>query len=51
MKKTERIARSTGSAVAIGHDRTVTIDVLLEIVPEMEGKGIEFVFLSELIEA
>jgi len=49
MLETERIARKKGSAIAIGHDRAVTIEALNEIVPEMKEKGIKFVKLSEII--
>ena len=47
--KLENIARSKGKAVGIGHDRSVTIDVLGEVMPEMEKKGIKFITLTDLI--
>ncbi len=49
MKKLEQTAFAGGSAVGIGHDRSVTIDVLREIVPEMKENGIRFVYLSEIV--
>ncbi|MCK4851767.1 MAG: divergent polysaccharide deacetylase family protein [Candidatus Omnitrophica bacterium] len=48
MEKAVETARLNGSAVAIGHDRSVTVETLQEIVPRMEEKGIQFVTLSEL---
>jgi len=49
MKKAEKQARINGSAVAIGHDRALTIETLRNIIPVMKEKGIRFVHLSELI--
>ncbi len=45
----ERMALAGGRAVAIGHDRGVTIDVLRRAIPKMREKGIRFVVLSELM--
>lgn len=45
MKKAEK----TGRAIAIGHDRTVTLQVLREEMPKMAKKGYTFVFVSELL--
>ena len=50
MEKLEQTAFTDGSAVGIGHDRGVTIDVLREVVPKMKEKGIKFVYLSEMVE-
>lgn len=44
-----RKARVSGAAVGIGHDRTVTISVLNEMIPELMEEGYEFVNLSEII--
>ncbi|MFH1877344.1 MAG: divergent polysaccharide deacetylase family protein [Candidatus Omnitrophota bacterium] len=38
-----------GMAVGIGHDRTLTIEALVEAVPEIRARGIRFVELSELM--
>jgi polysaccharide deacetylase 2 family uncharacterized protein YibQ len=43
------IALRKGSAVAIGHDRSLTVKTLKEIGPELKAKGIKFVRLSELV--
>jgi len=50
VKKAEKKALTDGSVVAIGHDRKMTIDVLRELIPGMEDRGIRFVRLSELVE-
>ncbi len=49
MEKLVRIARKNGYAVGIGHDRTVTVNILADIIPEIKKKGVRFVTLSELI--
>jgi polysaccharide deacetylase 2 family uncharacterized protein YibQ len=49
LKKAEKIARQHGEAVAIGHDRGLTVQVLKEAVPEMKENGLRFVFLSEVV--
>ncbi|MEA3489112.1 MAG: divergent polysaccharide deacetylase family protein [Candidatus Omnitrophota bacterium] len=49
MEKLERLALANGKALAIGHDRAVTIEVLREVVPKMSEKGIRFVTLSDYI--
>ena len=41
-------ALRTRWAVGVGHDRTQTLQVLKEMIPELKKKGIKFVFLSEL---
>ena len=49
LKKAEKIAHENGEAVAIGHDRVLTVQVLKEAVPEMKKNGIRFIFLSEIV--
>jgi polysaccharide deacetylase 2 family uncharacterized protein YibQ len=44
------IARKRGKAIAIGHPYPETIQALKESVPELEGKGVRVVRLSELVE-
>jgi polysaccharide deacetylase 2 family uncharacterized protein YibQ len=44
-----RTARRTGSAIAIGHPYTETIDVLLETVPLLKESGIEVVSITDLM--
>lgn len=43
------LARRNGSAVAIGHDRKNTLEVLRQVMPEAAREGYRFVNLSELI--
>ena len=45
----ERIAARRGQAIAIGHPRPQTIQVLRERLPGMERKGYRLVFLSDLV--
>jgi len=47
--KTLTLARRNGSAVAIGHDRKVTLEVLRQLMPEAVKEGYRFVRLSELV--
>ncbi len=44
-----RTARRDGSAIAIGHPYTETIDVLLETVPHLRESGIEVVSIADLM--
>jgi len=49
MEKAGEIARLKGDVVAIGHDRSVTIEVLRKVIPRMQKEGIRFVSLSEIV--
>ncbi len=49
LREVERIARKTGSAVAIGHPKLVTIDGLNKWIPTLEKKGFRLVKLSKAI--
>ena len=42
-------AKLYGSAVGIGHDRKITLEVLRVIMPQLEKEGYRFVPLSELV--
>jgi len=42
-------AKLYGSAVGIGHDRKVTLEVLNTAMPELEKEGYKFVFVSDLV--
>jgi polysaccharide deacetylase 2 family uncharacterized protein YibQ len=44
-----RIARQSGYAIGIGHDRPKTLDVLAKLVPELKKRGFKFVYVSELV--
>lgn len=49
IEKAAEIARVNGYSVAIGHDKSVTVETLAEIAPRMREEGIKFVKLSEII--
>jgi len=42
-------AAKYGSAIGIGHDRKVTLEVLKEVIPRLEKEGYKIVRLSELV--
>lgn len=54
LKKLGEIAQKEGYAVAIGHvgpeGGVVTASAIREMIPQLEAMGIEFVFLSQLME-
>jgi polysaccharide deacetylase 2 family uncharacterized protein YibQ len=50
MDNLEKIAARRGEAIAIGHPRPHTLQVLKERIPALRKKGYELVFLSELVE-
>lgn len=50
LAQTERTARRTGSAIAIGHPKKNTMQALRQWIPTLEKKGFELVPLSELIQ-
>jgi hypothetical protein len=41
-------AKRNGFAVGIGHDRTTTMQVLKEVLPELKNQGFRLVLVSEL---
>ena len=44
------MALRNGDAIAIGHARMNTAKAIKEIIPELEAKGVEFVFVTELLQ-
>jgi uncharacterized protein len=44
-----RLAKKKGWAVAIGHDRTLTLQVIQEQVPSLRAQGLEFVTVKDII--
>lgn len=49
LRDLEALARSRGWAAAIGHPRRETIAALRREMPAMRARGIEFVFISDLV--
>ena len=51
LERAERLAREQGICVAIGHPHTATLDVLAEMLPEVEARGVRLVSASEIARA
>lgn len=49
IKKLAEIAKEKGSAVGIGHDKRLTLEVIKESIPDMERENIKIVPLKELV--
>lgn len=49
LRQAERIARTHGSAVVIGHPKTDTLSVLAKWLPDAAARGVEIVPMSALI--
>ena len=47
--ETADLAESTGWAVGVGHDKSVTIKVLAKVIPRLREAGFQFVYVSELV--
>ncbi len=47
--ETRRIAFKKGRAIAVCHDRRITIGVLAEMMPRLASDGIRFVYLSDMV--
>lgn len=46
----ESVARERGSAIGIGHPTPETLLELAALLPDLEARGVELVFVSELVE-
>ena len=44
-----KIARQTGYAIGIGHDRPKTLEILTKAVQDLRKRGFKFVYVSELV--
>lgn len=44
-----KIAKQSGCAIGIGHDRQKTLEVLVKAIPELKKRGYRFVGVSELV--
>jgi len=42
-------AKQKGEAIGVGHDRILTLKIIKDSIADIEEEGIEFVFLSELV--
>ena len=51
LEHAERLAREQGMCVAIGHPHAVTLDVLSEMLPEVEARGVRLVSASDIARA
>ena len=47
--RTAKIAERTGFAIAIGHYKKYTLEVIAEEIPKLEKQGFQFVKLSDLM--
>jgi hypothetical protein len=45
----QKYALKHGSAVVIGHDKKITLQAILEMVPELEAAGIKLVYARDLV--
>ncbi len=50
LERAERLAREQGWCVAIGHPHPATLEVLAEMLPEVEARGIRLVSASEIVQ-
>ncbi len=51
IKRLENVARKKGSAVAIGHYRKNTLEVLAREIPRLEAQGFEIISLREMVKS
>ncbi|MFH1798939.1 MAG: divergent polysaccharide deacetylase family protein [Candidatus Omnitrophota bacterium] len=49
MEEAVRMAFAKGRVVVIGHDRSITVEVLKEIVPRLKKQGVKFTTLSTIL--
>jgi len=49
LDRAEKLARDQGWCVAIGHPHAATLDVLSEMLPEIEARGVRLVSASEIV--
>ena len=49
LRAAAELARSSGSAIAIGHPRAATLAAMRELIPTMQADGITFVLASDLV--
>jgi polysaccharide deacetylase 2 family uncharacterized protein YibQ len=49
LDRTIAIAKRNGSAIAIGHPKLTTLAAIREMYPKMEGEGVQFVLVQQLV--
>jgi uncharacterized protein len=50
LKQLRQVARKNGNAIAIGHYRTKTLEVLATEIPAMEDEGFQIIHLEEMLQ-
>lgn len=50
MEKVKNISADKGYAIAIGHAKPATLEILKEMIPQFQKQGYEFVYVSELLD-
>ncbi len=48
LRDAEEIAKRTGSAIAIGHPKTTTLEAVKAMIPQFEADGVQFVLAQDL---
>ncbi len=48
LRDAEAIAKRTGSAIAIGHPKTTTLEAVQALIPQFEADGVQFVLAQDL---
>jgi polysaccharide deacetylase 2 family uncharacterized protein YibQ len=49
LRRAAEIAKTSGSAIAIGHPRPTTLAAVRALVPELQAQGIDFVLVRDLV--
>lgn len=49
LERTVAIAKRTGTAIAIGHPKTTTLEAIRLMYPKMQAEGVRFVLAQELV--
>lgn len=49
LRSAAALAIKTGSAIAIGHPRTATLEAIRALIPELQSQGVTFTLASEMV--